>query len=127
MLRERGLGIAILCSVFVFFTTLFPPDNSFAVQKKSTKSAKHSSAVQHKKPKKKVRKKPKSRISIAPPSQMKPTMTGAPGTVKSYFFPSKIGAEWTLRTIQLLLDNQNKLLRADTIFAESRVTDTARF
>jgi hypothetical protein len=70
---------------------------------------------------------PKKTISLAPPSQLKPTMTGAPGTVKSYFFPDKIGASWKMRTIQVLLDKDKKLVRADTVFAESRVVDTARF
>jgi len=69
----------------------------------------------------------KKSIVITPPSNLKPTMSGAPGTVKNYFFPDKIGAEWTLRTIQLLIDKDNKIARADTLFAESRVVDTARF
>ncbi len=79
------------------------------------------------KAKKKRKKKSKSIIKLAPPSNFKPTMTGAPGTVKYYFFPTAIGTKWTFRTIQLLLDFQGKLARADTIFTESQVVESNRF
>ena len=79
------------------------------------------------KAKKKKRKKSKSIIRLAPPSNFRPTMTGAPGTVKYYFFPTTVGTKWTLRTTQLIVDSQGKLVRADTIFTESQVVDTNRF
>lgn len=78
-------------------------------------------------PKKKKKKKQKSSIAIAHGSHFTPTMTGAPGTVKYYFFPAKIGTQWTLRTVQLLLDSKGKLARADTLYSESLVIDTNRF
>jgi hypothetical protein len=89
-------------------------------------TAKKTSVAKSKK-KTKIVEAPKKTIAITPPSNLKPTMTGAPGTVKSYFFPDRIGAEWTMRTIQLLIDKDNKILRADTLYAQSRVVDTARF
>ena len=66
-------------------------------------------------------------VSLAPPSNFKPTVTGAPGTVKYYFFPTDTGVWWKLRTIQLLLDQKGKLARADTLFTESQVIDNKRF
>ena len=79
------------------------------------------------KAKKKKRKKSKSTIQLAPPSNFMPTMTGVKGTVKYYFFPTAVGAKWTMRTIQMLLDQKGKLARADTIFTESQVVDSNRF
>jgi hypothetical protein len=69
----------------------------------------------------------KKTVTLAPPTQLKPTFNGDKGTAKYYFFPNRNGAEWTLRTIQLLIDKDNKIVRADTLFAQSKVIDTARF
>lgn len=75
---------------------------------------------------KKKKKKKKSAISIAKPSSFKPTFTGARGTAKYYFFPNKIGARWTLRTIRHVLDQGGKISRADTVYQQSVVIDSAR-
>ncbi len=77
--------------------------------------------------KKKKKKKHKSSITLAPPSNFSPTMTGAPGTVKYYFFPNDTGITWKLRTIQVLINQEGKLVRADTVFSESRVIENDRF
>ena len=70
---------------------------------------------------------PKKSIREVPPLHFNPTTSGAPGSVKSYFFPNKLGASWKMRTVQLLFDDSNKLVRADTVFSVSKVIDTARF
>jgi hypothetical protein len=124
-MAKRAAFITFVCTLILALGAIIA-DPSFGVQKKSKKK-KSQAVVAKKKPAKKKLLAPKKTIHLAPPTHLRPTMTGAPGTVKSYFFPDKIGAEWKLRTVQLLFDQENKLLRADTVFAESRVVDTARF
>jgi hypothetical protein len=125
---------ALVCALFCFgdlSAKAAPTDTAKAKKAKITakKKSKKKTVVAAKKktaPAKKTTESKKT-ISLAPPSQLKPTMTGVPGTVKSYFFPDKIGASWKMRTIQVLLDKDKKFVRADTVFAESKVIDTARF
>ena len=77
--------------------------------------------------KKKKKKKVKSAIKVAPASQFKPTVTGAKGTVKYYFFPTDVGTQWTLRTIQSLSDQKGRTVHSDTLFTTQQVIDSARF
>ena len=109
MMTKRAAFTAMVCALLFGFGIAIFADSSIAQIKKKKK------------------KKPKSSIHLAPPSNFIPTMTGAPGTVKYYFFPNAVGTRWTLRTVELILDQKGKLARADTIFTESEVVDSNRF
>ncbi|MEI8133899.1 MAG: hypothetical protein WCH46_02330 [bacterium] len=75
----------------------------------------------------KKKSKNKKAVIAAPKTLLHPTFSGAAGTVKNYFFPTRIGAEWTLRTIQRLIDTSNHIVREDTIYGHSVVRDTAKY
>jgi hypothetical protein len=134
MARAATFAIVIFTIVSLFETKTFAQDSTSV--RKSSVATKTDSVVSTKKKKKKRTKKkkaaaikpaPKKAVAIAPSSRVKPTMTGTPGTVKYYFFPTDTGTWWKLRTVQLLIDQNNKLVRADTLFSESRVIDNKRF
>src|SRR4051812_49336008 len=117
---RRAAYTTIVCALLIAIGAMIT-DSSFAMPKKTKKKKAPAVVIKKKRvTKKKVKAAPKKTIRLAPPTILKPTRTGASGTVKSYFFPDKIGAEWKLQTVQLLFDQQKKLLRADTVFAESR-------
>ena len=107
MMKSNAAFTTVVCALLVGFGAMISSDSCIAQTKK--------------------KKKKKSSLSIAPPSNFIPTMSGAPGTVKYYFFPNDTGTWWKFRTIQILLDQEGKLARADTVFSESRVTENDRF
>ncbi len=80
--------------------------------------------AQKKKPKKK---KKGSSLKIDSAMNFMPTRSFAKGTVGSYFFPNRLGAGWTLRTVRTILSDSGKVLKADTIYYHQVVTDTAHF
>jgi len=107
MFRKKAASAFLVCALLICVGALIITDVSTAQTKK--------------------KKKKKSSISIAPPSNFHPTTSGDPGTVKYYFFPNDTGTYWKFRTIQIVLDQQGKLLRADTVYSESRVIANDRF
>jgi len=64
---------------------------------------------------------PKTQIKVTPGAKLKPTRTGEPGTVMSYFWPMKPGASWTHRTVRLRMDDSGKVVATDTSFNMHRV------
>ncbi len=87
------------------------------------------SSAQEKKSKKKKKKKPTSAttLRIDSVSNFKPTHTNKLGTVGGYYFPNKLGANWTLMTVQTLITDSGLIARSDTIYMHEEVIDTARF
>ncbi len=86
--------------------------------------------AQEKKSKKKKKKKSAStetRIRVDSVSNFTPTHTNKLGTVGGYYFPNKLGAAWTLMTIQTLITDSGVIARSDTVYMHEEVIDTARF
>jgi hypothetical protein len=127
-MRKCAVFTIKICALVTLFGVKVFAQDSLSVKNHLAKS-KTSASVTHKKKKTKSKKKltPKKTISIAPLSRLKPTMTGTPGTVKYYFFPTDTGTWWKLRTVQLYIDQNNKVARGDTLFSESLVTSNKSF
>lgn len=85
------------------------------------------SSAQEKKSKKKKKKKSATTLRIDTVSNFKPTYTNRLGTVSGYYFPNKLGAHWTLMTIQTIITDSGLIARSDTVYMREEVIDTARF
>ena len=126
-MRKCAAFTAMICALVTLFgAKVFAQDSLSVKELRVNLLLKQEEA---KKKKTKAKKKPTSKktISISPSSRLKPTMTGTSGTVKYYFFPTDTGTWWKLRTVQLYIDQNNKVARADTLFSESLVIDNKSF
>lgn len=75
----------------------------------------------------KLSKKPKPSVSVVKPTVFHPTCNLDSNSVGFYFYPTNLGAKWTLRTISQDLDANNKLLKSDTTFSfEQIISDSNR-
>lgn len=81
---------------------------------------------QRPRPVQKSKQKPaKPSVKVLTPSEasklFRPTCNLDSGSVGFYFFPANLGAKWAMRTTSRLLDETNKLLKADTTYSYERV------
>jgi hypothetical protein len=75
----------------------------------------HTRPTKSKKPKKPA-------IKLGQPTgSFHPTCNLDSGSVGFYFFPANLGAKWTMRVITQLIDNQSKVVKADTSYSFERV------
>lgn len=70
---------------------------------------------------------PKPSVKVQPGTKFTPTRTSAPGTVASYFWPTKPGWVWTHRTVRIRMDDSGRVVATDTAFNTHRVISDTEF